>query len=81
MEAITLKNPKGQEKEFTNVEFYGFKEEVSKSKSFIGWAEKNNTAARLTYNGVSYLNVRAIERFLTEVGYVWKENFKTGKDI
>lgn len=80
MEAITLINPKGQKKDFTNVEFYGFKDEVSRSQSFLKWAQKNSTGTHIMYNGATHLNVRAIERFLHEVGYVWIENFNIGKN-
>lgn len=76
MEAITLTNPKGETKDFTNVEFYEFKDTVSRSKSFQLWAQKSGTGSHINYNGTTYLNVRAIERFLHELGYDWKENFR-----
>lgn len=77
MEAITLTNPKGQQKDFTNVEFYEFKDVVSKSKSFDDWAKKSGTGPYVKYNGATYLNIGAIERFLNEKGYTWKENFRS----
>lgn len=69
MEPFTLINPKGQSRDFGFVQFYAFKIEVAKSKSFRTWAEENKLSAWKNEKGESRLVVPVVDRFLKEKGY------------
>lgn len=72
MKAIKLINPHGDVKEFSNVEFYGFKDQVADTVSFKSWAASHNVCGRFTHNGKEVLNTQVIEAFLIDRGYKWE---------
>lgn len=76
MKAITLTNPAGQTKEFTNVEFFEYKHQVVKSNVFKSWANENNVCGKYNHNGEERLNTSVVEKFLELKGYKWVENNK-----
>lgn len=76
MKAITLANPAGQVKEFTNVDFFAFKKQVTETKVFKAWASENNVCGTYKHNNEERLNTSVVEKFLELKGYKWEENNK-----
>lgn len=74
MKAVKLTNPKGQVKEFTNVDFFAFKKQVTETKVFKAWASENNVCGTYKHNNEERLNTSVVEKFLDLKGYKWEEN-------
>ncbi|WP_321437152.1 hypothetical protein [uncultured Bacteroides sp.] len=70
--SIKLINPKGEVKEFTNVEFFGFKNQVVETNSFISWANANNVCGTYMHNNERRLNTSVVDKFLEMKGYKWE---------
>ena len=71
---FTLINPQGQRRDFGFVQFYAFKIEVAKSKTFRSWAEDNKLSAWENHKGESRLVIPVVDRFLKEKGYTVIDN-------
>ena len=69
MKAITLINPAGIEKEFTNVEFYALKIEFSKAAFYLKWAAKNNRVCWIKSKKGVLFSTFAIDDFLFDSKY------------
>lgn len=80
--AVKLTNPKGEVKEFTNVDFFAFKHQVVETKVFKEWASENNVCGTYMHNNVKRLSTSVVEKFLELKGYKWEENEnKTNSDV
>lgn len=69
MKAITLINPAGQSKEFTNVEFFDILTQFANSKAFARWSEEKYISGWVLHGKEQRLSISAVKKFLIESGY------------